>query len=189
MERTEAQETIRRWCSAHPGALLFDPDSGPSVASGPGASPSPGALAGRATGTLFDVFAGKAVALGPIVGAEERRNRETGQSYLALALEDGRSIALTSAGLAFAPDVRNTGPLPSLPSAVCLRDFAAVAGKLRHILDSHADEGVTREEVDMAMFCLALLDGARAVGFDVGREEAALEELLGRLERAGAPGR
>ncbi|MHB1845472.1 MAG: hypothetical protein ACYCWW_11635 [Deltaproteobacteria bacterium] len=167
MERSEVSETIRRWCAAHPGSVLFGPGPGPSEA------------------TLFDVFSGKSLAFDPgtVTSLEERQNRETGGSYLSIGFDDGRALALAGPGLAFAPDPRNSGPLASLPSAVCLRDFAAVTGKLRHILDAHRDEGVTREELDMAMFCIALLDGARAIGLEVSREEATVEALLTRLEK------
>jgi hypothetical protein len=94
---------------------------------------------------------------------------------------------LGAPGLVFAPDATNTGPLASLPQAVCLRDFAAVSGRLRHILLDHPDEAPTREELDMTLFCIAVLDGARRIGLEVGREEQALEELLATLEQRGMP--
>jgi len=167
MERAEAAERIRRWCAAHPGTVLFDPTDG----------------------KVFDVFSGKTLELdlGALAAIEERDNREVGGTYLVLTWEDGRALVLASPGLAFAPDTLHTGPLASLPQAVAFRDFAAVTGKLRHILEDHPDEAPTREEVDMAMFCIAVLDGARRVGFVVDREEGELDELLGLLERRGAP--
>ncbi len=167
MEPSHARELIRRYCAAHPGLVLFDP----------------------ASATLLDVFSGKSLVLdlGDATTIEERTNRELGGTYLVVAFADGRVLALAPAGVAFAPDTTSTGPLVSLPSAVAFRDFTAVTGKLRHILLDHPDEPPTREEVDMAMFCLALLDGARRVGFEVGREERELDELLTLLESRGAP--
>ncbi len=160
-------DRIRRWCAAHPGSVLFDPE----------------------TALLLDVYSGKSLVLdlAAITAVDERQNREVGGTYLVLTLEDGRAVVLAPPGIAFAPDPTNTGPLASLPSAVCLRDFVAVSGRLRHILEDHPDEPPTREEVDMAMFCIALLEGARRVGMEIGREEALLEELLSLLERRGAP--
>ena len=35
---------------------------------------------------------------------------------------------------------------------------------------------------EIAIFCLAVVDGARAVGFDVGPEERRLERILDELE-------
>jgi hypothetical protein len=96
-------------------------------------------------------------------------------------------LVLGEPGLVFAPDATNTGPLASLPPTVCLRDFAAVSGKLHHILTDHPDEAPTREELDMTLFCIAVLDGARRVGIEVGREERELEELLATLEQRGLP--
>lgn len=164
--RAEKAERIRRFCAAHPGPVLFDPQSA----------------------TLFEVSSGRSLALdlGAIRALEERENRETGGRYLAIAFEDGRTFALAAVGIAFPPDPRHTGPLASLPPAVCLGDFARVTGKLRHILEEHPDEGITREEIDMAMFCVALLDGARALGFEIGREERELEALLGLIEARSA---
>ncbi|MHB8417365.1 MAG: hypothetical protein ACYDCL_04775 [Myxococcales bacterium] len=167
MDPQQASERIRRFCAANGGSVLFDP----------------------ASATVLDAFSGKALVLdlGALASLDERENREVPGRYLVLTWEDGRALVLAPPGLAFAPDIANTGPLASLPQAVAFRDFAAVTGKLRHILEDHPDEPPTREEVDMAMFAIALLDGARRVGFEVDREERELEALLALLERRGAP--
>jgi hypothetical protein len=138
---------------------------------------------------VHDVFAGKSLKLdlGAVTAIEERLNPQQGGSYLALTFETGLGLVLGAPGLVFAPDATNTGPLASLPQAVCLRDFAAVSGRLRHILLDHPDEAPTREELDMTLFCIAVLDGARRIGLEVGREEQALEELLATLEQRGMP--
>jgi hypothetical protein len=166
-EPQEKAEQIRRWCAAHPGSVLFDP----------------------AAHVVHDVFSAKSLKLdlGAVAAIDERVNRELGGTYLALTFEDGLGLVLAEPGLAFAPDPTNTGPLASLPPAVCFRDFAAVSGKLRHILLDHAEEAPTREELDMTLFCIAVLDGARRVGLEVGREERELEELLATLEQRGMP--
>jgi hypothetical protein len=168
LEPPQKAELIRRWCASHPGSVLFDPESS----------------------VVHDVFSGKSLKLdlGAVTAIEERPNRELGGTYLALSFEDGLSLALAEPGLVFVPDATNTGPLASLPQTVCLRDFAAVSGKLRHILLDHPDEAPTREEVDMTLFCIAVLDGAKRIGLEVGREEQALEALLATLEARGTPG-
>jgi hypothetical protein len=167
MEPLQLAEQIRKWCAAHPSTVLFDPKEH----------------------VVHDVFAGKSLKLdlGAVTAIEERLNPEQGGSYLALTFETGLGLVLGAPGLVFAPDATNTGPLASLPQAVCLRDFAAVSGRLRHILLDHPDEAPTREELDMTLFCIAVLDGARRIGLEVGREEQALEELLATLEQRGMP--
>jgi hypothetical protein len=158
---------IQRWCGQHPGTVLFD----------------------EASAVLCDVFSGKSLALDlkAVSWVEERLNQVLGGSYLVLGFEEGPPLVLSDPGLAFTPETRNTGPLASLPPAVCFRDFENVSGKLRHILVDHPEHRGTREEVDMVQFCVALLDGARRVGLDVGREERSLEALLALLERRGLP--
>jgi hypothetical protein len=75
-----------------------------------------------------------------------------------------------------------TGPLPGLPAAVCLRDLAGAEAQLTHFLRDHPGERPERAHVDLFLFCLAVVDGARAAGFDVAREERRLERILGELE-------
>jgi hypothetical protein len=160
-------QRIQHWCQQHPGTVLFDEKSA----------------------TLHDLFSGKSLPLdlGAVSWIEERLNQVLGGSYLVLNLEGAPPLVLSDAGLAFPADTRNTGPLDGLPAAVCLRDFANVTGKLRHILIDHPDQAVTREEVGMVQFCIALLDGARRTGLKIGREERLLEDLLALLEQRGMP--
>jgi hypothetical protein len=167
-EPTGVSQRIQHWCRQHPGTVLFD----------------------GASATLHDIFSGKSLALdlGAVSSIEERLNQVLGGSYLVLNLEGAPPLVLSDAGLAFAADTRNTGPLDSLPPAVCLRDFENVTAKLRHVLIDHPDQAVTREEVSMVQFCVALLDGARCIGLEIGREERSLEELLALLEERGMPG-
>jgi hypothetical protein len=167
MEPTLIAQRIAHWCRQHPGTVLFD----------------------EKTATVHDVFSGKSLALdlGAVAWVEERMNQVLGGNYLVLSFEGTPPLVLSDAGLAFAADTRNTGPLDSLPPAVCFRDFENVTSKVRHVLIDHPDQAVTREEVGMVQFCIALLDGARGVGLEIGREERALEELLALIEQRGLP--
>jgi hypothetical protein len=69
---------------------------------------------------------------------------------------------------------------------VCLKDFFTLKGRVDHYLRDHADEAPPRECLDMMMICIAILDGARAVGFDVGDLEQQLDASLDEIERKKA---
>ncbi len=146
--------------------------------------PNPAVLFDRERGMLLDVFSGKALAADwPRVEAlHERRNADTGRPYLLLQREDGRQLVLADVGIAFAPLTAATGPLPDLPSVVCFRDLAGAEGRLTHFLEEHPDDEPGPSHVALFLFCLAVVDGARAVGFDVSDEERRLERVLGELE-------
>jgi hypothetical protein len=92
-------------------------------------------------------------------------------------------VALADVGFAFAPSTASTGPLPDLPATFCFRDFRHLASGAEALL---GEDGREREAIAAVMLGIALLDGARAVGFEVGREERELESLLRRLEDHGA---
>ncbi|HET9553125.1 MAG TPA: hypothetical protein VFP50_09175 [Anaeromyxobacteraceae bacterium] len=135
-------------------------------------------------GLLLDVAAGKTLRLEwPRVAAlSEETDADTGRPYLLVELDDGGSLALAEQGLAFPPRTDSTGPLPGLPRAVCLRDLAAAEARLVHFLLEHPGERPERAHVDTFLFCLAVVDGARAAGFDVGPEERRLDRVLNELE-------
>ena len=158
---------IQRFCTARAAAVLFD----------------------EASASLMDVHSAKAFGLGlqTLMRVEEKQNRETGASYLLLVYDDGRQLALTDVGLAFPPDFRNTGPLPELPSVVCFRDFTTLFERFKHQVYGHPDQQPDRDLVRLLMLCIAILDGARAMGFDVGREEKEVEWQLERLEKQAPP--
>lgn len=147
-------------------------------------SPNPAVLYDRERGLLLDVFSGKQLAAEwPRIGAvHERKNAETGRPYLLLVRDDGRQLVLADVGIAFAPSTAASGPLPDLPSVVCFRDLAGAEGRLTHFLLDHPDEEPGPSHVALFLFCLAVVDGARAVGFDVSAEERRLERILGELE-------
>jgi hypothetical protein len=99
-----------------------------------------------------------------------------------LVFQDGRQVALADVGFAFAPSTASTGPLPDLPQTFCFRDFRHLSQGIEAIL---AEEGREREALSAVLLAIALLDGARIVGFEVGREERTLMGLLRRLEERG----
>jgi hypothetical protein len=167
-DRAAQRALVEAFVRDRPAAILHDP-TGPS---------------------LLDVASGKALPLdwARISHVAEGTNRETGAPFLSLLREDGRQVVLADVGVAFEPLTVSTGPLPGLPPVVCFRDFAATEARLVHYLRDHPDDPVTRSHLDLFFFLLALLDGARAVGFDVSREERRLEALLREIEVRRAPG-
>jgi hypothetical protein len=161
-DRAAQRALLERFVASRPFALGYDAEGG----------------------LLLDVAAQKVLALdwGRVAWLEERADADSGRPYLALALGDGTSLALADQGLAFAPSTASSGPIPGLPRAVCLRDLQAAEGRLTHFLLDHPDEPPERGHLETFFFCLAVVDGARAVGFDVGPEERRLERILAELE-------
>jgi hypothetical protein len=138
---------------------------------------------------LLDVYSGKSLALPPIAQAMEKTTGDTAEKYVVVVFEDGRQIALAPTGIAWPPDPRNLPadkPL-ALPPVVCWRDFTNVSGQVQHVIEIHKDTPPSREVLDMLLYCIALLDGARAVGFDSGADEARVEGYLDEIERLGGP--
>lgn len=141
--------------------------------------------------TLLDVASGKTVSLPwrNLKACEEKIHPETGEAYFVLLFEDGNQIALADpGGVAFPPSDANTGPVRDLPSVVCLRDFYTLKQRVDHYLYGHRDEPVPRECLDLVMICIAILDGARQIGFDVGDLEAELERSLAEVEKRAGKG-
>ena len=165
MDETRASQLarIRGYCAAALRPILFD---------------EPGGL-------LMDVASAKTLQLDApnLTAVEERVNPSTRAPYLLLVYGDGRQFALAEIGVAFAPQFHNTGPLPELPEVVCFRDHATLLGRLKHELYGHLERAPTKETVKLLMMCIAVIDGARAVGFDVGREEKDLDSHLAELEK------
>ena len=89
-------------------------------------------------------------------------------------------------GIAFAPSTENTGPLRDLPPVVALKDFFTLKARVDHYLYDHPDEPLPKEVLDLVMICIATLDGARSVGFEVGDLEGALEKSLKEIEGRAA---
>jgi hypothetical protein len=134
---------------------------------------------------IIETGTGKAlhVEWGAVSDAVEKDNPLRQSRYLVLVFDDGRQVALADVGFAFAPSTVNTGPLPDLPATFCFRDFRHLAAGVQALL---ADEGRERETLPAVMLAIALLDGARALRFDVSREERELDSLLRQLEERGA---
>lgn len=163
----QGKALVRQWSERHKRVVLYDDESS----------------------TLLDVASGKRVPLiwSDLKAFEEKVHPETTDIYLILLFENGTQIALVDAGgVAFAPDTGNSGPVHNLPSVVCLGDFYTLKQRVDHYLLDHPDDPPPRECLDLIMICIAILDGARAVGFDVGDLEGELEKSLNELERRTA---
>jgi hypothetical protein len=117
-----------------------------------------------------------------LADVEEKRSPMRPAPWLVLAFQDGRQVALADVGFAFAPATVNTGPLPDLPPTLCFRDFRHLSSGVEALL---AEEGREKEALGAILVCIALLDGARAAGLPVGREEQRLDGLLRALEERG----
>ncbi len=160
----QTKMAVRAWADMHNHAVLYDDENG----------------------VLLDVSSGKRLKVhwGDVAAFEEKVHPETGDRYLVLLFESGKQIALVDpGGVAFAPSTENSGPVSNLPQVVCLRDFQVLKQRVDHHLYDHPDEPPPRECLDMIMICIATLDGARAVGFDVGDLEGELEKALNEIER------
>ena len=162
-ERTAIAEGIRAFCARHPQWILFD---------------EPG-------NALFEVASGKRLPLPltEVVSATERENAQTRRPYLLIGFGDGKEIALADVGVAFPPVVPNVPQTPELPGVVCLQDFRLVLDQLQHQALDHPEQKLQRATLDLMVFALAILEGARRIGFDVSEEERLLEQTLTELEK------
>lgn len=113
---------------------------------------------------------------------EEKKSGLRPSAYLVLLWNDGRQVALADVGFAFAPSTANTGPLPDLPQTLCFADFRHLSQGIEALL---AQDGREKEALGAILLCIALLDGARATGLEVAREERRLDALLRLLEQRG----
>ncbi|MBI4525796.1 MAG: hypothetical protein HY695_18525 [Deltaproteobacteria bacterium] len=159
----EIHTKIREWVQKHSQVLLYDEENS----------------------TLLDVASGKTAPFPwrDITGFEEKIHPETKDNYLVFLFENGKQIALVDpGGVAFSPSETNTGPLRELPRVVCLRDFHTLKQRIDHYLFGHRDEPPPKEALDLIMICIAILDGARAIGFEVDDLESELDKSLRELE-------
>ena len=163
----QAKAKVRAWAEIHRQGVLYDEE----------------------TSSLMDVASGKMIRLPwrEVKAFEEKIHPETKDTYLVLLFDNGKQIALVDpGGIAFAPSTDNTGPVRDLPPVVCLKDFFTLKGRVDHYLYDHPDEPPPKQALDLVMICIATLDGARAVGFDTGDLEEALEKSLKEIERRTA---
>jgi hypothetical protein len=161
---SQAKAKVRAWLETHRQEVLYDEEAS----------------------SLMDVASGKKIRLPwpELQAFEEKIHPETKDTYLALLFENGKQIALVEpGGIAFVPSTVNTGPLQDLPPVVCLKDFFTLKGRVDHYLYDHPDEPPPKEALALVMICIATLDGARAVGFDVADLEGELEKSLNEVER------
>lgn len=159
-----AKQKVQAWVETHRQAVLYDDESS----------------------SLLDVASGKRVSIAwrDVKAIDEKVHPETNEVYLVLLFENDRQIALVDpGGVAFAPSSVNSGPVQNLPSVVCWRDFFTLKQRVDHHLYDHPEQPPPRECLDVVMLCIAILDGARTVGFDVGDLEGELEKSLNELER------
>ena len=164
MSADPVKAKVTKWVQNHRSAVLYDDESS----------------------SLLDVASGKSIHLPwrEVKAFEEKVHPETKDAYLVLLFEDGRQIALVDpGGVAFEPARINTGPLGDLPPVVCLKDFYTLKQRVDHYLFEHRDDPPPKECLDLTMISIAILDGARAVGFDVGDLEGDLDKSLRELER------
>ena len=160
----EARSKVLQWTELHPTAAVYDDQAS----------------------AILDVVSGKSLRVPwtDLTGFEEKIHPETGDPYLVLMFEQGDQIALVDpGGVAFAPSTTNSGPVQNLPPVVCLKDFFTLKQRIDHYLFEHRNEAPPRESLDLLMMCIAILDGARAVGFEVGDLEGELEKSLNELEK------
>ncbi|MBM4263899.1 MAG: hypothetical protein FJ143_18500 [Deltaproteobacteria bacterium] len=160
----QAKLKVRQWAETHRQAVSYDVESA----------------------ILLDVASGKRLQISwrDLSAFEEKMHAESREPYLVLLFAEGTQIALVDpGGIAFAPVVKNSGPVAGLPAVVCLRDFHTLRQRVDHYLYDHPDAAPPRECLDMIMICIAILDGARAVGFDVGDLEGELEKSLNEVEK------
>lgn len=118
-----------------------------------------------------------------VVEVHEKRNLQSGVAYPILVLESGAQLAITDIGFCFSPSFVSTGEIPGAPEVVSFGDFRKLYREAQHAAE---DPARRRDALDFMMLCITIVDGARAVGFDVSPEEERLERLLRRLE-GGAP--
>lgn len=159
----QAKAKVRAWVETHRHVVLFDEESS----------------------ALMDVASGKTIHLPwqELKAFEEKVHPETKETYLVLLFENDTQVALVDpGGIAFAPSTENAGSLGDLPPVVCLKDFFTLKARVDHYLYDHPDEPPPKEVLDLVMICIATLDGARAVGFDVGDLEGELEKSLKEIE-------
>jgi hypothetical protein len=134
--------------------------------------------------TLHERATGKTRVLSgdDVTAIHTKTNRVSGTAYHILVLESGAQLAVTDIGFCFAPTFVASGEIPNAPDVVSFGDFRKLHGEATAAAE---DPGRRRDALDLMMLLISIVDGGRAVGFDVGPEEAMLERVLARLEGEG----
>ncbi len=120
-----------------------------------------------------------------VLEIHEKRNKITGVAYPILVFENGEQLAVTDIGFGFAPSFASAGEVPGAPEVVSFGDFQKLFVEAQRAAE---DPARRRDALDLMMVCITIVDGARAIGFEVGPEEDRLERMLRRLEAGGATG-
>ena len=160
----QAKAKLTEWVQRHRRVVLYD----------------------EANSTLLDVASGKSLLLPwrEFKWLEEKVHPETKELYLVVLFENEKQIALVDpGGIAFSTPEINTEPLKYLPPVVCLKDFYTLKQRIDDDLSTHQGELPSTECVALVMVCIAILEGARFVGFDVDDMEREVEKYLRELER------
>lgn len=159
----EIRNKVRQWSESHKHVVLYDDPSS----------------------SLLDVPSAKMISVSwaDVNAFEEKIHPETKDTYLVLLFDNSTQIALVDpGGVAFAPSTVNSGSVDNLPPVTCLGDFLTLKRRIDHYLSEHPDDP-PRECLNLVMICIAILDGARAVGFDVADMERELETALNEIEK------
>jgi len=160
----QAKANLADWVQKHRRVVLYD----------------------NADSTLLDVASGKKVLLPweEFEWLDEKIHPETNEPYLVLSFKEEKRIALVDpGGVAFSTPEINTEPLKYLPPVVCLKDYYTLKKRIDFYLDENLEEPPSTECVALVMVCIAILEGARFVGFDVSDMEKQVETYLRELER------
>ncbi len=102
------------------------------------------------------------------------------ESYVIILLTSGNQFVLSAQGFAFPPDFSNTGDIPLPYQVYCFQDFQNIFERLRHVA---SEEDRKKESLELILVLLAILDGAKKIGLEVGREEEQVNAVLSQLER------
>ena len=124
----------------------------------------------------------KDIVFGEVTQWRETPHPEGMGRYLNLVFENGHELVLCYIGFAFSPSIQSTGPIPDLPPVVCFQDLHRLLGHADHMTRSLVPEQKS-EAVKALMICLAVLEGARLLGFEIGEEERAAETILEIMEK------
>ena len=160
----QAKAKMMNWVQEHRPVVLYDEESS----------------------TLLDVASGKKLLLpwAEMEWLDEKIHPETDVPYLILSFKEEKRIALVDpGGVAFSTPEIDTEPLKYLPPVVCLKDYYTLKKRIDHYLGAHQEEPPSTECVALVMVCIAILEGARFVGFDVSDMEQQVEKYLHELER------
>lgn len=132
--------------------------------------------------TLIESATGKQIAFdaGTVSQCRFTPHPQGLNDYLNLVFENGTEIVLCHAGIAFSPSFVSTGPFSDAPPVSCMTDYVTLS---RNLQDITADPQRKAESLLLFNVLISILDGAKAIGMDVGLEEEDLERKLSAFEK------